>query len=176
MKSRLAVIIFGVIELAIGVMLLANPVTFTTWIVISLGIIIALVGIFNVVKYFRTPAPEASLERSLALGLALVLVGTFLALKSEWIIALFPILAMIYGVGTLLSGITKIQWTADMIRLKTGHWVWMAISAVLTIVCSIIILLNPFTSSVALWIFIGVTIIVEAIIDIISAIFKKDLS
>ncbi|MGN1417618.1 MAG: DUF308 domain-containing protein [Oscillospiraceae bacterium] len=43
----------------------------------------------------------------------------------------------------------------------------------MTIVCAVIIICNPFSSTAALWIFIAVALIVGAIVDIVTVIFAK---
>lgn len=94
--------------------------------------------------------------------------------QSNWFIALFPLLTTLYGVIVLISGVTKVQWLADMIRLKKRRWGWMALSAAITIICAVIILRHPFTAAATLWMFIGLTMIVEAVIDILSAVFVRE--
>lgn len=174
MKAKLSIIFFSIAEIIIGILLLANPVGLTKWIIIALGIVLILVGLISVFQYFRTPAVEAALKKSLAVGIMAILLGLWCAIKSEWLIALFPLLTTLYGIIILASGITKIQWTADMIRMKRERWWLMALSAVLTLICAVIIIANPFATTAALWIFIGITMIVEAIIDIIAAIISKN--
>lgn len=173
MKERLTIIFLSIVEILVGILLLADPVGLTKWIVIVLGVVLILAGIISVVQYFRTPAGEAAIKKSLALGILSILFGLWCVTKNEWFTALFPLLTTLYGVAILVSGVTKIQWTADMLRLKTGRWGWMALSAAVTVICGGIILAHPFSSTVALWIFIGITMIVEAVIDIVAAIFQK---
>ena len=38
--------------------------------------------------------------------------------RSGWFIAAFPVLTMLYGVATLVTAFGKLQWTADLLRLK----------------------------------------------------------
>lgn len=173
MKERLSIIFLSITEIFVGLLLLANPVGLTTWIIMAFGIVLVLIGAIDVIQYFRTPAAEAAMKKSLAVGILAVIFGLWCVMKSEWFIALFPLLTTLYGIATLVSGIVKVQWTADMLRLKTGRWGWMAFSAVVTVICAVIILMHPFSTTAALWIFIGITMIVEAVIDIVAAIFKK---
>ena len=173
MKERLSIIFLSIAEILVGILLLVNPVAFTSWIIIAFGIVLVLVGLISVIQYFRTPAPEAALKKSLVIGILAILLGLWCVLKNEWFIALFPLLTTLYGIVILVEGVTKVQWTADMLRLKTGRWGWMALSAVFTLICAVIVLAHPFSTTAALWMFIGITMIVEAIIDIIATIFKK---
>jgi uncharacterized membrane protein HdeD (DUF308 family) len=60
-----------------------------------------------------------------------------------------------------------------MIRIKQKFWFIALISAVVTLAISVIVILNPFTSTVVLWRFIGITLILQAVIDLITFFFSK---
>ena len=100
--------------------------------------------------------------------------GLWCIFRSNWFIALFPLLTTLYGLIVLISGIIKVQWLADIIRLKKRRWGWMALSSAVTIICAVVILRRPFTATATLWILIGLTMIVEAVIDVISTIFIQE--
>lgn len=172
-SSKISSILLSLCEAIIGVLLLVNPVGFTVGILIFLGIVFVILGITSVVQYFRTPAEIAAAKQGLTRGCLEILAGLFCILNNGWFITVFPILTVLYGIGTLVAGIAKVQWTIDKIRLKLKRWFWTAISAIVTIACAVVILCNPFSSTAVLWIFIAVILIVEAVIDIISAIFTK---
>ena len=60
-----------------------------------------------------------------------------------------------------------------MIRLKMKKWGLAAVSSVVTVLCALVILANPFASTAVLWMFIGVALIVEAVADLIAAILMR---
>ena len=99
--------------------------------------------------------------------------GLFCALKSEWFIATFPLLTVIYGVVTLMTGLSKVQWAIDMLRQKQKYWFVALIGALLTLVFAVLILCNPFSSTAILWTFIAISLIVEAVMDILAFVFGK---
>ena len=68
-------------------------------------------------------------------------------------------------------GVSKIQWAVDMLRFKQKYWFVAMLSSVLTTIFSILIIANPFASTSILWKFIAVSMIIEAVIDLISIIF-----
>ena len=80
---------------------------------------------------------------------------------------------MLYGVGILLTGIAKIQWTVDMARLKMSKWFLAAIGAALSILFAAVILMNPFQSTTFLWTFVAVSLIVEAALDAIALLLSR---
>lgn len=167
LKEKVIGFIPCLFELIVGVLLLVNPVEFTSGIIMAAGIVLMIFGIIEAVKYFRTSAEEAFLRQTLVKGLALLLVGAFCTFKTEWFIVTFPVLTIIYGVIILLTGIGKVQLTVDMVRRKNKKWFWAAVNAVVSIICAIVILNSPFTSTAILWIFTGASLIVEGVFDLI---------
>lgn len=167
LKENLNGIAICLFELIVGVLLLINPIGFTSGIVMFAGVVMMIHGLIEIVKYFKTNAKEAARGQSLVKGLIAILAGSFCTFKTEWFIVTFPVLTIIYGIVTLLTGIGKIQLTVDMLRQKNKKWFWAAINAVLSIVCAIVIMNSPFSSTAVLWIFTGVSLIIEGIFDII---------
>ena len=167
-KQFLGGIILCLCEVAIGILLLVNPVGFTAGIITACGIVLILWGIGSIIGYFRKDAEEATTSQGMLKGLMLLLVGGFCALKNEWIIATFPLMTLVYGVVILISGLGKIQWTVDMLRAKDKKWFFAAISAAVSVICAVVILRSPFASTAALWIFTGVSLICEAILDMVT--------
>ena len=157
-----------IFEILVGILLLIDPVGFTSGIIVAFGIVLAVIGAISLFRYFREDAETASQESGLAKGIIFVIFGLFCAFKSEWFIVTFPLLTVLYGILTLVSGVSKAQWAVDMLRAKQKYWFVEVISAVLTIICAILILTNPFTSTAFLWTFIGVSMIVEAVVDVIA--------
>ena len=126
----------------------------------------------------RTPAPQAPAEEAaeggkLSKGILFTVLGGFCAFKSGWFIATFPVITILYGVLILVAGISKLQKAVDMARVKQNYWFVALIGALLTLVFAILILANPFASTAVLWSFIGITLIVEAVMDVVTFIFAK---
>lgn len=172
LKENWSSILTCIVEVVIGVLLLIKPMGFTSAIIVVVGVILLVSGVIDIVQYFRAGAVEAAVGQGLAKGLLEVLAGLFCVLNYEWFIVTFPVLTILYGVANLITGLFKTQFTADVIRMK-GKWGWPAISAVVTLALAVIILLNPFSSTAALWIFTAVTLIIEAVVDLVSIIFSN---
>lgn len=171
--SRFSKLLLALCELILGVVLLINPLKFTTIIISVGGVLLLAAGLVHILHYFRLSPEEAAQGQSLTLGLLGVMLGLFCIIKREWFIVTFPLLTVLYGVITLLTGVSKIQWAVDLVRSHAKKWFWAAISAAVTLICSAVILGNPFASTAILWVFIGVTLIVEAVFDVIVVIFVK---
>lgn len=171
LKRNSSSMAMSIAEVIIGILLLVNPIGFTSGIIIAFGVVLMIMGIHKTVKYFRTEPEEAAVSQILVKGLLMLLAGAFSAFNSHWFIATFPVLTLVYGVVILITGITKVQWTIDIIRMKRSKWFWAAISAAISIVCGVVIITSPFSTTAVLWMFIGISLIVEAVFDMIGGIF-----
>ncbi len=168
LKQHANSILLCLFEVLVGVLLLIDPAKFTAAIVTVFGIILIVTGLICIIGYFRMEPVQAAASQSLFKGLFALIAGIFCMVQAEWFIAAFPVLAILYGAAVLIAGLIKTQWTVNLIRLKLGRWGLPAVSAAISLICSIIILSNPFGAAVALWIFTGVSLIVEAALDIVA--------
>ncbi len=159
-------------EAAVGVVLLINPIGFATVFVTVVGVLLAAVGLMFILQYFRSEPTEAQKGQGLLKGCCALLVGLFCALNTQWFIDAFPLLTVIHGIVILITGIIRLQWTADMLRLKLKRWYIAAGGAVISIVLAVIIFVNPFGVSQAIWTFIGITFLVDALADLAVLIFS----
>lgn len=172
-KEMSASIILCLCEIIIGVLLLINPLGFTSGIIIGGGVLLLISGITALIAYFRTAPAEAAKQPMLSKGLGLMLLGSFFVLRSDWLIAVFPMLTLLYAVGILATGLVRLQWAADALRLKKKLWYWHAIGAVLAIAFAVIIMLNPFAAASFVWTFVALSLIAEAVIDILTMVFMN---
>jgi len=172
-SSDLWKLVMCLAEALIGILLFINPVGFTSGIIMVLGVCLVVTGVVNIGGYFRMDPVEAALQQKLAKGLCQGVLGFFLVFYSEWFIMTFPVLSLLYGIAILVSGIYKAQWAADMVRLKQQYWFVPAIAAALSILVAVVVVLNPFAAINALWMFIAIALIVEAMVDLSSVIFGR---
>lgn len=166
-KENLGLMIICVIELIIGIVFFTDPVQFTAAVLMGVGVVLLVVGIGCVIRYFTTPPAMAVLEQQLAKGLISLLMGALLLFRNEQVVALFPLLTQIYGVVILITGMIKLQRGVDLLRLKRRFWHLSTISAVLAVLASFIILTDPFESTIVLWRVAAVTLIAQAVLDLV---------
>ena len=171
LKRNLSSMAMSLVEVIIGILLLVNPIGFTSGIIIAFGILLMIMGISKTIKYFRTEPEEAAVSQTFTKGLLTLLAGAFCAFNFHWFIATFPVLTLVYGVVILVTGITKVQWTIDIIRMKRSKWFWMAISTAISIICGITVITNSFSTTAVLWMFIGISLIVDAAFDMLGSLF-----
>lgn len=157
-------------EILVGILLLIDPAGFTSTILIAGGIILAASGLYHVIWYFITDPEEAAEGNRMGLGLISLAAGLFCIFRTQWLMDFFSLLTTLYGAAILAIGLGKVQTTVDRIRMKFSRWYFPAIGALATLVCGTVILIDPFAASAALWQFIGISLICEAVLDAVSLI------
>lgn len=160
-------------EIVIGALLLINPVGFTSAVLIALGVLLAVLGAIRLIGYFRTEPEIAARGGGLVTGLLFLLAGLFCIFRWNWFVLTFPILTVVYGVLTLANGLNKLQGAVDALRLGLRYWYLAMIGAVVTLLFGALIVLNPFATTAVLWTFIAVSLIVEAVLDILSFVLGR---
>lgn len=163
-------LIYCIFELIVGILIFINPHTFTSGIVTVMGIVLTVIGVLCVMGYFRMSPEMGAMSSELTKGLVLLCAGVFCIIKPDWFEDIFPVVAVIYGVAILISGLVKLQWVVDSIRMRQKDWAVPALGAGTSIILAIIILINPFVSVSVMWAFVGAVLIIEAVIDGISAV------
>ncbi len=166
LRESAASLALCIVELVAGILLLLDPVKFTSTVIIGVGVVLIILGLIEVVNYFRTDAKVAALGQMLTKGLISLLAGAFCVVQWDWFLVTFPVLTMVYGILILLTGISKIQLTIDMVRLRGSRWRWAAVNASLTLICATLILGKPFASTEVLWSFTGAALVGMGIFDL----------
>lgn len=159
-------------EIIVGILLLISPIEFTKGIIVGIGILLTIFGIVNIIRYFSTNVLEGMREQTLSSGFIFTVLGLFCILNANWFVITFPVLTILYGILILILGLKKLAWSIHLIRLKQKHWFIVGINSVLSILFSIIIMKNPFSTMTLLWQFTGAILIVESIFDIVAIFFE----
>jgi len=161
-------------KVAVGILLLVDPIRFTGSILVAFGILATAYGIFKGIQYFLKAPMDAAKEQGLSKGLLYLAIGLFCVCRAGWILTSFSTtLILLYGIAMTVAGIFELQWTVDMLRLKKDGWIPQAISAVFALLVGVILLINPFNTAELLWNFAGIAIIVSAIPDVLVPFLKK---
>ena len=166
LKQNSVNLLISLCELIIGILLLIDPTGFSNGIIITFGAACLAFGIVQIVFYWKKPLTEAISRFYLMKGLISISAGLFCICFSHWFLETFKLLSFLYGILLLISGFYKVQWSVDLLRQKEKRWWLAAISAGLSILFSLVIIGNPFSAVAVTWIFSGVVLIAEAIIDL----------
>ena len=161
-------IITCILEIVVGVLLLIDPVGFTSGIIIGAGVLMCLGGLMSIVRYFMLKPEVAAQKQLLFKGLIALMAGAVCITKYDWFIGAFPLLTVLYAIAMLVLAAGKLQKMADLKRMNAPCWYMPGIAAALAAVLAAIILINPFGAVTAVWTFVAISLIAEAIVEIIT--------
>ena len=164
-KQNWVAIITILFMILVGILLLVNPATFAIGIIKVAGVVLFLWGIYDLIRYFRTPADIAARGSAFFSGITMVTLGAYCLFGSDWFVTVFPVLAVLYGLFQVLIGFRKLQRMVDALRLGRPLWWLRAISAGITLLFGFLIVLNPGMRFMSIWVFTGLTLIIEGVFD-----------
>ncbi len=166
-KIKWNVIISSVIYVALGVILLLWPEEMAKNICYVIGVIAIAVGIVNLIDYIRKDYSVDAYRYNLVYGLVCILFGVFVFVKVDTVVSIIPFLL---GFAVTISGLLKFQNAVDLVRMKYSGWGIVMIVSVLNIAFGIVLIMNPFTSAMVLFICIGIGMIYSGVSDLIATI------
>ena len=154
--------------LVVGILVLVNPDLYTTIIIRVVGVLLTLLGIYDIIKYFRAEPKEAAKGSSFYSGVMMVTAGGFCIFRLNTLKNVFPMMAVLYGVFQIVLGYRKLQRTVDALRMKLPLWWLQAVSAGISLMFGYLIALNPGMTLMSIWVFTGITMIIEGVFDAVS--------
>ena len=173
LTSKIGNILLCIAEIIVGVLLLVNPDAVTSAFVIGAGAVMILTGIVFCTLYFVGEAEKMVIKQLLFKGLLLIILGVLCVTQYGVLLAALPFVTWVYAIAMLILAAYKVQCTVDILRLSGIRWYFPAISAALAVVLALFILLNPNTAMNIVWGLMGVSIILEAGLEIATIILLK---
>ncbi len=162
-------IIISIIMFIIGLIFIIYPeVSFTT-ITYILSILLIVNGIYFLIE------KESSIFFSsfLTLGVVELLLGIIMLVNPDIVKTLFPIVA---GIIMITKSTLDLRLSILLYRNNINSWLSLLICSIISIICGLIIILNPSIGTIALTTFLGILITVYSISNIIDTIiFKKNI-
>ena len=166
-QNRTGGLLLSLGEILVGILLLIDPAGFTSGIIIAAGAVLAAVGLYSIILYFRTEPFEASAGRQLSLGLISLAAGVFCIVRYSWFAETFALLTTVYGAALIALGLGKVQKMTDVLRCRGKRWYLAAAGAGVTLICGVLVMLNPFAAADILWRFTGISLLAEAVLDVV---------
>ncbi len=151
--------------LAVGVTLTFFPGLSANVLCYIGGGLLIVYGLFKILTYFRTQVALA--ERLFSTGLIALAGGLIIVLMPQSLIAVIPLLI---GFALIACGILQLEVALGLFRMGYSRWYFSLIAAVVMLALGVVILVNPFSSSLLLLRFIGISMLLEAICDLVDSI------
>ena len=165
-KYLTATIISSIILIALGFLLIfkARDVMFTLSYVV--GAILVALGTVAIIKFLKKAKNQEPTELEAIYGLISIVLGIVVISHPQAIASIVPI---VLGIGIIINSANKFDYSLQLKAAKISVWKRTMLIAIISTLCGIVLLFNPFAAAEAATKVIGIFIIVYALLDIISA-------
>lgn len=133
------------------------------------GLIIAI-GVLAIVRFISNNHSDISNQLNIVYGIICIISGIFFIEKPEIIGSIIPV---VMGIGIIISSSLKIQQSFNLKSLNSSYFFWPFVTALLSLICGVILLFNPFKGAVIITKVIGIFLVMYAILDICNTIVLK---
>lgn len=166
-KSEIPSIIVSLILLMIGFLLWTKSDTIIKLVSIILGIVLIVAGIVMLVRYWKTDKKTVLSSFNFGYGIISMIAGTALILNPTIVGSLLP---FVIGIWVIISSIMRLEGAFYLKQLGSTKWVTPLILAIMSLICGILCVFGPFLVANIIVQFIGIILMIYAIVDIINAI------
>ena len=156
----------SLIYVLFGVALIMKPLLVEDILCYLLAGAAAIIGIVRIIGYLFTKVEDRIMQdtNGLAVGLSLLILAIFILMKGTMFIMLFP---FVLGFMITYKGVEGIQ---NVVNLKKFGYpapmVTLIVASVIT-VFGIVVMMNPFSTALALFRMLGIGLFVSGLVDII---------
>lgn len=133
------------------------------------GLIIAI-GVLAIVRFISNNHSDISNQLNIIYGIICIISGIFFIEKPEIIGSIIPV---VMGIGIIISSSLKIQQSFNLKSLNSNYFFWSFVTALLSLICGVVLLFNPFKGAVIITKVIGIFLVMYAILDICNTIVLK---
>ncbi len=135
-----------------------------------LGGLLIILGVFSIIKYISNISKVEQSSLDILYAVISITFGVIIINNPEGIASIIP---FIIGIGILVSSASKLQYAVLLKKENNNVWKVTMIISIVSALCGIILIFNPFKAGVILTQIVGIFIIVYAVLDIIATITIK---
>lgn len=167
-------LISSIILMIIGVLLiLQSEITIIT-ISYLIGTLLIAMGAIAIIKFIKNINNVAREELDIFYGVVTIVLGVIVVYNPEAIANIIPI---IIGIGIIINSATKLQYALELRESLNNQWKTTVVISIISAVCGVILICNPFKGAVVIMQIIGGFIVAYSILDIVSTItIKKNVA
>lgn len=161
----------SIVLFVLGLLLIFESEATITTISYIIGAILMAAGTFAFVRYIRNNKIgfETS-ELDVLYGIVTIVLGIIVVTNPHAIASIIPI---VLGIAIIISSAIKIQYAFDLKNCDNDMWKTTMVIAIISTICGIVLLFNPFAGAVLIMRIVGIFILIYSVLDIISTLIIK---
>lgn len=156
----------SIILFILGLLLFLKPDTVIHVVALILGIFIIVVGIFALLKYFRSEQKNGMIRFNIIYGGVCIVSGLILALTPSAIASILPI---VLGIWMIISSLLKIQYALNIKEAGSTSWIPTFTLAMITLVVGILLVINPWRGAQVILQIVGGFLMAYALLDVVAS-------
>lgn len=152
------------ITFILGIILIVRPDLSGALMCYMLGGALILMGLFQLIIYYRGQRAGFYSKFNMMMGIVLVLLGIWICAKPNIILGLIPV---VLGFVLLLHAFQDLSYTIDIKNAGVERW-WVALVATLiTFVLGIFLVMHPFLAFEIAMIYVGIGLVYNGVSDLV---------
>ena len=167
-KLKWNLILMSILYLALGIFLLMVPGMALNIVCYALGGVVLACAAVQLIRYFAVERGVFQSQLTLISGLVCLGLGAFLIIRSDIVVRILPI---VFGLFVIFDSLGRIQNALDLRRCEYPSWKGFLLLPVLSVVLGVVLIVNPFGAMETLVMAIGIILIVEGAINLLSALY-----
>ncbi len=171
-KIKTNVVVSSALCVILGLVLVFRPGLSMRIVCTAVGVVLVLSGAMRMIDYFTARDGSLFSQANLVFGIVLAVVGVWIVLKPDKVMAIIPI---IVGIVIAIHGLHNLQQAVELWRDKYDRW-WVAlILGVLTVGFGVLLVCRPFAAIDTVVMMIGLFLIYDGLSNvwIVSRIYKN---
>ena len=171
-KMKSNAVVSSLLCVALGLVLVIWPGMSMQIVCAAIGVVLILTGIMKIIEYFAVKDGSLYEQTNLIMGIVFAVVGVWIAVKPDKVLAIIPI---IVGIIIVLHGARNLQQAVTLCKDKYDKW-WIAlILGLLTVGFGVLLICKPFAALDTVVMLIGIFLIYDGVsnIWIVSRVYKS---
>lgn len=159
--------ISAIIYIILGIIMIVYPNATMVMFCYVLSIVTGVLGLINIISYFRRNVIESLYKYDFANGIMLLFISIILVVKSDKIVELIPV---ILGLLVFASGVIKLQHALDLKKIQFSGWLYVLIIAFLCLSIGAVCILQPAFIAETIVTILGISYLFCGITDVVTII------
>lgn len=171
-KIKTNVVSSSLLCVILGLVLVFRPGMSMRIVCTAVGVVLLVAGVMRIMAYFAMRDGSMYAQVNLVFGIVLAVVGVWIVMKPDTVLAIIPI---IVGIVIVIHGLHNLKQAMELWRDKYDKW-WIAfLMGVLTVGFGVLLICRPFAAIDTVVMLIGIFLIYDGLsnIWIVSRVYKN---
>lgn len=162
----------SIILMILGLLLIFQSEVTITTISYIIGAALIALGVLALIRFIKSAKniTEMNFNLDIIYGLVTVILGIVIITNPKAIASILPI---VLGIAIVINSASKLQYAFILKNDNNDMWKTTMIIAIVSAICGVLLLFNPFAGAVLIMKIVGIFIVVYSVLDIVSTVIIK---